>query len=159
MPNWLSKILQDWRVIATDPGSLVIAATLVVLIGAVALYWTLTSVVSSSSLFLKEAVSELGHLKAGYKTLKKAVRDPNGFYRDGQRIGSVLKPDVDVPKGDVKFGEVRIDGELDRTTPFEFQDHILAYKGCDVSERIHKDDEVSFKYYNARFAIVGKRVD
>jgi hypothetical protein len=87
------------------------------------------------------------------------MRDPNGLYRDGQRIGSVLKPDVDVPKGDVKFNEVQIDGELDRTTPFEFQDHILAYKGCDVSEGIRKDDEVSFKYYNARFTIVGKRVD
>jgi hypothetical protein len=159
MPVWLSKLLQDWRVIASDPGSLVIAVTVVVLIGAAAMYWTLTSVVSSSSDFLREAVDELGELNVGYKALKKTMRDPNGIYRDRQRIGAVLRPDVDVPKGDVKFGEVKIDGELDRTTPFEFQDFILNYKGCDVSERIRKGDEVSFRYYNARFAIVGKRAD
>ena len=159
MPVWLSKLLQDWRVIASDPGSLVIAVTLVVLIGAAALYWTFTSVVSSSSSFLKEAVSELGQLNVGYKTLKKPVRDPHGLYRDGQRIGSVLKPDLDLPKGDVKFEDVKTNGELDRTTPFEFQDLILTYKGCDVSERIRKGDGVSFRYSNARFAIVGKRVD
>jgi hypothetical protein len=159
MPVWLSRLLQDWRVIASDPESLAIAVTLAVLIGAAALYWTFASVVSSSSLFLKEAVNELGELNVGYKTLKKPVRDPNGLYREGQRIGSVLKPDVDVPKGDVKFQDVKTNGELDRTTPFEFQDLILTYKGCDVSERIRKGDDVSFRYSNARFAIAGKRVD
>ena len=159
MPVWLSKLLQDWRVIASDPGSLAIGAILAIGIVAAALYWTFTSVVSSSSLFLKEAVNELAELHSGYKAIKKLERDPNGLYRDGQRIGAVLKPDVDVPKGDVKFEDVKADGELDRTTPFEFQDLILTYKGCDVSERIRKGDEVSFRYYNARFSIVGKRVD
>jgi hypothetical protein len=151
--------MQDWRVIASDRGSLAIAIILAILIGAGALYWAFTAAVSSSSSFLKEAVGELGQLKVGYKALKKPVRDPNGLYRDGQRIGAVLRPDIDVPNGDVKFEEVQIDGKLDRTTPFEFQDHILTYKGCDVSEGIHKDDEVSFRYHNARFSIVGKRAD
>jgi hypothetical protein len=159
MQVWLSKLLQDWRVIASDRGSLVIAATVVVLIGAAALYWTFTSVVSSSSLFLKEAINELGEVNVGYKALKKAVRDANGLYRDGQRIGAALQPDVDIPNGTVKFVDVKIDGELDRTTQFEFQDLILTYKGCDVSERIRKGDDVSSRYSNARFAIVGKRVD
>ena len=84
MPVWLSKLLQDWRVLASDRGSLVIAIILAILIGAAALYWTFTSVVSSSSLFLKEAVSDLSQLNVGYKALKKPLRDPNGLYRDGQ---------------------------------------------------------------------------
>jgi len=136
-----------------------IGAVLAVAIGAAALYWTYTSLLSWSSLFFEEATNDLTELHSGYKAVKKSVRDPNGLYRDNQRIGAVVNPDVDVPRGDVKFDDVRADGELDRTTSFEFQDLILTYKGCDVSERIRKGDQVSFRYRNARFAIVGKRVD
>ena len=159
MPVWLSKLLQDWRILASDRGSLVIAIILAILIGAGALYWTLTSVVSSSSAFLREAVKELGDLNVGYQAIKKQVRDPNGLYRDGKRIGGVVKPDIDVPNGAVAFEMVGIDGELDRVTPFEFQDLILNYRGCDASDGLRQGDAVKFTYYKARFSIVGKRVD
>jgi hypothetical protein len=159
MPVWLSRLLQDWRVLATDAWSLVIAVTLAVLIGAAALYWTLTSAVSSSSEFFREAVKELGELQVGYKALKKEVRDPNGLYRDGKRIGGVVKPDIDVPNGAVAFQMVSIDGELDRVTQFEFQDLILNYRGCDASDGLRQGDAAKFTYYRARFSIVGKRVD
>jgi hypothetical protein len=144
MSVWLSKLLQDWRILASDPVSITGGAIIAIGIVAGILYWSYASLGSWTSSFLDDTSSGLTELHAGYKTLKKPLRDPNALYRDGQRIGAVLKPDVDVPKGDVKFQDVKTDGELDRTTPFEFQDLILTYKGCDVSERIRKGDEVSF---------------
>lgn len=159
MPVWLSRLLQDWRVLASDRGSLVIAIILAILIGAAALYWSFTSVVSSSSVFLQEAVKELGELNVGYKALKKQVRDPNGLYRDGKRIGGVAKPEIDEPNSAVVFQMVSINGELDRVAPFEYQDLILHYRGCDESDGLRQGDAVKFTYYNARFSIVGKRVD
>jgi hypothetical protein len=159
MPVWLSKLVQDWRILASDRGSLAIAIVLAILIGAAALYWTFTAAVSSSSVFLRDAVKELGELNVGYKALKKPLRDPNGLYRDGQRIGGVAKPDVNVPNGAVAFQMVSIDGELDRVSQFEFQDLILNYRGCDRSDGLRQGDAAKFTYYNARFSIVGKRVD
>jgi hypothetical protein len=159
MPVWLSRLLQDWRVLASDRGSLVIAIILAILIGAAALYWTFAFAISSSSVFLRDAVKELGELNVGYKALKKEVRDPNGLYRDGKRIGGVAKPDIDVPNGAVVFQMVSIDGELSRVTPFEFQNLILNYRGCDGSEGLRQGDAAKFTYYNARFSIVGKRAD
>jgi len=159
MPVWLSKLIQDWRVLASDRGSLAIAIILAILIGAAALYWTLTSAISSSSVFLREAVKELGELNVGYKALKKLLRDWNGLYRDGKRIGGVVKPDINMPNGAVEFQMVSIDGELDRVTPFEFQDLILNYRGCDASDGLRQGDAAKFTYYSARFSIVGKRVD
>jgi hypothetical protein len=154
MPVWLSKLLQDWRILASDRGSLAIGIILAILIGAAALYWTFTSVVNSSSEFLREAVNDLGEINLGYKTLKKPLRDPNGLYRDGQRIGGVVEPDIDVPNGAVVFQMASIDGKLDRDTLFEFQDLILNYKGCDASEGLRKGDAMKFTYYRPRFSIV-----
>jgi hypothetical protein len=64
-----------------------------------------------------------------------------------------------MPNGAVEFQMVSIDGELDRVTPFEFQDLILNYRGCDASDGLRQGDAAKFTYYSARFSIVGKRVD
>ena len=39
MPVWLSKLIQDWRVLASDRGSLAIAIILAILIGAAVYYF------------------------------------------------------------------------------------------------------------------------
>jgi len=159
MPVWLSRLLQDWRILASDPVSLALGAVVAICIAAAALYWSYTSLVAWSSSFLEETATGLAELNSGYQTLKKPPRDPHGLYRNGERIGGVIKPGIDVPNGAVAFQEVSIIGELDHVTPFEFQDLIVTYKGCDASDGIRKGDAARFKYYNARFAIVGKRID
>lgn len=158
MPVWLSRLLQDWRDLASDPVSVAGGVIIAAGIAAGVLYWSYTSLGSWTSSFLEDTSSGLAELHAGYKTLKK-LRDPNGLYRDGKRIGGVIKPDIDVPNGAVAFERVSIDGELDRATPFEFKEFILNYKGCDMSDGIRRGDAARFTYYNARFSIVGKRVD
>lgn len=159
MPVLLSRLLRDWRILASDRTSLAIGIIIAACLVVAALYWSYTSLVTWSSSILEQTASEIAELNAGYKTLKKPPRDQRGLYRNGQRVGSVMKPDIDVSNGAVKFQEVNIDGELDRTTPFEFQDLIITYKSCDVSDGIREGDKVSFTYHNARFAIVGKLVD
>jgi len=159
MPVWLSRQLQDWRILVSDPASLVIAIITGACIATAVLYWSYTSLVIWSSSFLEETASELTELNAGYKTLKKPPRDPRGLYRNGGRIGGVVKPVIDLPNDAVAFQEVSIAGELDRATPFEFQDLVIKYKGCDVSDGIRRGDAAAFTYYNARFSIVGKHVD
>jgi hypothetical protein len=159
MPVWLSRQLQDWRILVSDPASLVIAIITGACIATAVLYWSYTSLVIWSSSFLEETASELTELNAGYKTLKKPLRDPRGLYRNGKRIGVVVGPDIDAPNGAVAFQKINIDGELDRATPFEFQDLVITYKGCDVSDGIRRGDAAAFTYYNARFSIVGNRVD
>ncbi len=159
MPVWLSRLMQDWRILAADPASLALGVIFATCIAAAVLYWSYNSLVTWSSSFLEETTSELTELHAGYKTLKKPPRDPRGLYRNGGRIGGVVKPVIDAPNGAVVFQEVSIAGELDRASPFEFQDLIISYKGCDASDGIRKGDAAAFTYYNARFSIVGKRVD
>ena len=159
MPVLLSRLLRDWRILASDRTSLAIGIIIAACLVVAALYWSYTSLVTWSSSILEQTASEIAELNAGYETLKNPPRDPRGLYRNGERIGDVFEPDIDVPKGAVKFQKVNIDGELDRTTLFEFQDFIIIYKGCDMSEGIRRGDAALFTYYRARFLIVGKRVD
>jgi hypothetical protein len=163
MPVWLSRLMQDWRILASDPGSMATGVIIAAGIAAGFLYWSYASLVSWSP--LSQTASELAELQAGYKALHqpslepRPPRDPRGLYRNGQRIGVVVEPDINVPSGAVAFQKISIDGELDRATSLEFQDLIITYKGCDVSDGIRRGDEATFTYYNARFSIVGKRVD
>jgi hypothetical protein len=159
MPVWLSKLLQDWRILASDPWSLAIGVIIATGIVGAVLYWSYTSLVTWASFSFEQTTREFAELNAGYKTLKKPPRDPRGLYRNGKRIGVVVGPDIDAPNGAVAFQKINIDGELDRATPFEFQDLVITYKGCDVSDGIRRGDAAAFTYYNARFSIVGNRVD
>jgi hypothetical protein len=157
MPAWVSRILQDWRFLASDPTSWAIGGIIATGVVAAVLYWSYTSVATWSSSILEDTAKELAELDARYQALKNPPRDPLGLYRNGKRIGAVVKPDVDVPNGAVAFQEANIDGELDRTTPFEFQDLVITYRGCDLSDGTRQGDAVRFTYYRARFVIVGKR--
>jgi hypothetical protein len=159
MPVWLSKLLNDWRILASDRGSLALGVIIAIGIGVGALYWSYVSLVTWSSSILEDTTTEINELHARYQTLKNPPRDQSGLYRNGTRIGGVMKPAIDLSNQTVAFQKVSINGELDRTTPFEFQDLILTYKSCDTSDGIRKGDIASFTYYNARFLIVGKRVD
>lgn len=159
MPVWLSNLLKDWRILVSDPGSLALGAIIAIGLAAAVLYWSYTSLVTWSSSFIEQTASEFAEIDARYKAFKKPSRDPRGLYRNGERIGVVEKPDINLPNGAVAFQKVSIDGELDRVTSFEFQDLIITYKSCDTSDGTRKGDTASFTYYNARFSIVGKRAD
>jgi hypothetical protein len=163
MPVWVTRLFQDLRILASDRGSLAIGVIIVAGVTAAFLYWSYTSLLSWST--FSQTASELAELHASYNALHEpsrdpqTPRDPGGLYRNGQRIGVAVEPKVDLPSHAVAFQKISIDGELDHATPFEFQDLIIAYKACDVSDGIRRGDEAKFTYYNVRFSIVGKRVD
>ena len=157
MPVWFSKQLQEWRILASDRVTLAMGGVIAAAMAIGLLYWSYISFAAWSASILKDTAKELAELDARYGTLKNPPRDSSGLYRDGKRIGGVVKPDIDVPNGEVAFQEVSIVGELDRVTPVEFQDFILSFRGCDLSDGIRQGDIVRFTYYRARFAIVGRR--
>ena len=117
-----------------------------------------------------EIISLRDQLKDAKKQLGAIVnppRDGNSVYQNGNRIGIIAGANVDSTKKIAKFYTLTIakfctptvGGKLDQGTNVEFRNLILSYISADSVSQTHQGLIESTTYRNARFSIVGNRVN
>jgi hypothetical protein len=109
-----------------------------------------------------EIISLRDQLKDAKKQLGAIVnppRDGNSVYQNGNRIGIIAGANVDSTKKIAKFYTLTVGGKLDKGTNVEFRNLILSYISADSVSQTHQGLIESTTYRNARFSIVGNRVN
>ena len=178
MPDWISKILQEWAVISAAPVSFfgtlfllglavwgVIAfsysntlssknATIELLNGRLAAYQDKLKGASP-----EQAAGELATLRSELQAIKNPPRDPNGVYQRNRQIGAASGVQIDTNTNIATFQVVTVGGEIDQATNVEFRNLILAFIRSDTINSASQGLARTTTYGNARFNIVGRRSD
>jgi hypothetical protein len=178
MPEWFSKIVQEWSVIAGAPISFTTAVIVVIVAVWSIVNWSYSTVLSSKNAQIEllqgrladyqeklkgaspdQAANQLARLRAEIEAIKNPPRDDNSVYQRGNRIGVVAGVYIDAPNKRASFDQMTIGGELDQATNIEFRNLILAYTGADGYGQGRQGLAVTTTYNNIRFSIVGNRRD
>jgi len=174
MPEWFDRVAQEWSLIAAAPVSSAIALAVVVVVVWAILYCFYRRMLSSKDIQIellqtrladyrnvvegaspREAAYRITRLKGELAAIKGVLRDENGIYQKGKRIGEVAGVRIDPAKRSAVFDRVTIAGHLDQAINVEFQDLVLAFDGLDGFSQTRQGRTL----LNARFSIVGNRRD
>lgn len=176
MPDWFSKLVQEWTVIASAPVSFTTSVLVAAAIAWAVVNWSYSSVLSSKNANIEllqgrlsayqdklkgaspdQAADEIKRLRSEIDSIKNPPRDDNSVYQQGKRIGVVANARVDNLNMKVTFHQMTIVGEIDPATNVEFRSLVLFYAGADAIGQARQGLSMTTTYQNARFSIVGNR--
>lgn len=178
MPDWVSKLLQEWQIIVAAPVSFALVSLLIIAIVWAIVNWSYSAILSSKNAQIEllngrlgayedklrgatpeQAAGELARLRAEVEGIKNPPRNPNAVYQNGRPIGMTADAKIDAANGTVAFGQMTVNGVLDEATNIEFRNLVLAFKGADAVGVMQQGLAATATYSNAKFAIVGNRAD
>ena len=132
MPEWFSKIVQEWSVISGAPISFTAAVIVVIVAVWSIVNWSYSTLLSSKNAQIEllqgriadyrdklkgaspdQAANELSRLRAEMEAIKNPPRDDNSVYQKGKRIGVVAGIHIDDPNKLVSFDQMMVGGELE----------------------------------------------
>lgn len=178
MSDWFAKLTQEWSVISGAPTSFAAAVVVAICIIWAVVNWSYRTVLSNKDAQIEllngrvaayqdrlkgaspdEAAERIKRLEGEIDALKNPPRDQNAIYQNNRAIGAVAGINIDASKKLVSFQQMTVAGSLDQATNVEFRNLIMSFVGSDGFSQARQGLAGTTTYYNARFSVVGNRLD
>jgi len=84
-------------------------------------------------------------------------RDPDGIYQHGVKVGTVVRPEVDLSRSAAHFVEVRSGDTFNGSADFEYRDFVLRIEKTGAATKAIVAGQVNRAFHDVLCHVVGRR--